>query len=173
MSRLNSTLITSVVFCLCAGCQQTAEEAMEGAIESKIAGEGGSADVEFDGKSMSMKIMGKDGDAQLHVGPGAKMPNDFPKDIPIYPGMTVMMSHSQAEGKMFFVQANSSEPVSRMADFFKKEVPAQGWQAKTETAMQAEGTKSLGYEKDGRMLQITLSTSDKEGSSISIATGTE
>ena len=171
MFRLCTIIALSPIFCLCAGCQQAAEEALEGAVESQLSQDGSQADVEIDGESMSMKVMGKKGAVQLHVGPGTKLPKGFPSDIPLYPGMTVMMSHSQAEGQMFFVQATSSDPVAKIVEFYEKQAPTKGWQSKNTTT--AGDINSLGYGKDGRTLQITLSAADEEGTSISIATGSD
>jgi hypothetical protein len=171
MFRLCKIIALSLIACLSAGCQQTAEEAFEGAVESQLSQDGSQADVDIDRESMSMKVMGKKGPIQLHVGAGTKVPKDFPSDVPLYPGMTVMMSHSQAEGQMFFVQAKSSDPVAKIAGFYEKQAPTKGWQSKNSTT--AGDITSLGYAKDGRTLQITFSAVDGEGTGISIATGSD
>lgn len=161
------------MFPLLVGCEKAAKEAVEGAVESRIRREGGQANVELGDESFSMQMEGQDGDSRLNVGSGTKVPKEFPKDIPLYANMTVVMSHSQSRNQMFLIQATSQDPVSQVSKFYETEVPRQGWKEENKTVVQDGKTQSLGYEKQGRVLQVTVMASDDEGTSLSITTSAQ
>lgn len=106
----------------------------------------GDVDMKMDGSGMTVKS--KDGDGQtvstyssdgdtytvntqggpsMAYGKGAKAPDGFPKDIPIYPGAEIQMSSADPSSKTFAVRALSPDAVDKVAEYYKKEMKAQGW----------------------------------------------
>jgi hypothetical protein len=78
-----------------------------------------------DGETYTMKTEG--GGPSMTFGKGAKAPDGFPKDIPIYPGAEIQMSSADPANKTFAVQALSADGVDKVAEYYKKEMKAQGW----------------------------------------------
>lgn len=174
MFRLRGIVVlVAAIFSLFFGCEKAAKEAMEGAVESQLARDGVKGKVEIGDESFSMQLDGQDGASRMNIGSGTKVPEEFPKDIPLYSNMTVVMSHSQAENQMFLIQATSQDSVAKIAKFYETELPRQGWNEEHATVVQQGKMKSLGYQKEGRVLQVTVTVADDEGTSLSITTNAE
>ncbi|HUW59670.1 MAG TPA: hypothetical protein VMZ06_01590 [Candidatus Bathyarchaeia archaeon] len=114
-------------------------------IKSKDGNE--NVDIKMDGKGMTIKAKGEDGETvstyssdgetytmktegggpSMASGKGAKIPDGFPKDIPIYPGAEIQMVSADPASKTFVVQALSADTVDKVAEYYKKEMKAQGW----------------------------------------------
>jgi len=114
-------------------------------IKSKDGNE--NVDIKMDGSGMTIKSKGEDGETvstyssdgetygvktegggpSMAFGKGAKAPDGFPKDIPIYPGAEIQMSSSDPASKTFAVQALSADAVDKVAEYYKKEMKSQGW----------------------------------------------
>ncbi|MCX5770743.1 MAG: hypothetical protein NTZ09_10790 [Candidatus Hydrogenedentes bacterium] len=104
-------------------------------------------DIKMDGSGMTVKAKGENGEtvstyssdgatstvktegggASVVFGKGAKAPEGFPKDIPIYPGAEIQMSSSDPASKTFVVQALSADGVDKVAEYYKKEMKSAGW----------------------------------------------
>lgn len=72
--------------------EKVAEKITEKAIESQT---GGSVDIERNGEKIT--FVGKDGKGTMQVG-GGKVPGDFPKSVPVYPGAKVAASWTSSKG---------------------------------------------------------------------------
>ncbi len=171
--------------------QTVTEKVTEKAIERSIAKDGGSADVKLDSKSGTMQMKGKDASGNdyemktgsdkdgfqfkqtgkdgsvTQMGTGAKLPADFPKDIPLPDGLQVQLVQSSPEKKEHVVQGTSSTAVDKLGAFFKEKTPAQGW--KELTTMNAGDMQTFQYEKDERVLSVMLMKQDTT-TTISIQT---
>jgi len=77
-----------------------------------------------DGETYTMKT---EGGQAMAFGKGARLPDGFPKDIPMYPGAEIQMSSADPSSKTFAVQALSAEGVDKVAEYYKKEMKSQGW----------------------------------------------
>jgi hypothetical protein len=154
-----------------AGCKKAAEEAMEAAIESQIAKEGGSANVEIGNDDASFKFEDKKSGTKMAFGKNVEIPKDFPQDIPVYKSMTLAMAHSQPENKTFMVQGVTSDAVAKVAAFYAEELAKQDW---TEDSNMEQGDKmrAVVYKKERRSLTLVLATTD-EGTNITINTSQE
>ncbi len=160
-------LLLAVAVCA-AGCKKAAEEAMEAAIESQIAKDGGSANVEIGNDDASFKFEDKKSGAKMAFGKNVEMPKDFPQDIPVYKSMTLAMAHSQPEDKTFMVQGVTSDAVAKVAAFYADELKKQEW-AEDSNIEQGDKMRAVVYKKDQRSLNLVLATTD-EGTSIMITT---
>jgi len=78
-----------LVVCACSGCRKAANEAMESAIESQIARDGGKANVQIADDNISIKFQDEKGELRIAGGKDVALPEDFPKDVPLYSQMTV------------------------------------------------------------------------------------
>jgi len=65
------------------------------------------------------------------------------------------------------VAALSPDPVAKVAAFYKKECAAQGWTEQMQASQ--EGTQTMIYKKESRLLHVTLATED-DGTGISLHT---
>jgi hypothetical protein len=158
-----------LVVCVCSGCRKAANEMMEGAIESQIARDGGKADVQIGDDAVSFKIQDEKGESKFAFGENTALPADFPKDVPLYSKMTLVLAHSQQENEMFVIQAKSADSLDQIAAFYKQEAAKQGWEEQS-SMEQGSNMKALSYTKEGRMLQVIVAVTD-EGTSLNINTG--
>jgi hypothetical protein len=169
--RIRALNLTLAVLVCAAGCKKAAEEAMETAIESQIAKDGGSAKVEIGDDDMSFKFEDKTSGAKMAFGKSVEMPQDFPQDVPVYNPMTLSMAHSQEENKTFMVQGVTPDSVAKVAAFYAEETPKQGWSEETNME-QGEKMRAVVYKKESRSLNLVLAATE-EGTSIMITTSQE
>lgn len=95
------------------------------------------------------------------------IPENFPKDVPLYSPAEVKMSQIIDANKSVISLVTNDE-VSKVAAFYQKELPAKGWNVKNEMNM---GNMSLLHlEKGNRALNVTVNRSDK-GTIISMVMG--
>jgi hypothetical protein len=89
--------------------------------------------VTFEGKT-------KDGNVKVSANEaGVPLPDNFPKDVPIYKGAVVKVASTQ--GKMMLVHLTVSAPMAEVFKFYQDQLKEQGWEIET--------TMSLG---EGNML---------------------
>ena len=110
-----------------------------------------------DGSSVSVSENGdgveftlRSGDAgDVHVvanESGVSLPEDFPKDVPTYPGATVTASTTMPQGMN--VSLKTADPVSKVVSFYQKHLKANGW--KVQTALNGPERNMAIARKDGR-----------------------
>ena len=81
----------------------------------------GSVTVEKKGKDeSSMTFTGKDGQKVEINTAGGKIPDDYPKDLPVYEGTKVVMSQSANEKNTHTLMLESGDPADKISDFYKK-----------------------------------------------------
>src|SRR5579859_4792575 len=80
----------------------------------------GKVTVQQSGKDAgSMTFTGKNGERmELNTGSGAKMPGDYPKDVPVYDGAKVVMSTSTSEKHAHVLALESSDAADKISDFY-------------------------------------------------------
>lgn len=119
-------------------------------------------------ESAEVTISGDDKSMKMRSGEGAKIPDSFPKDVPLYAGMGINMI-MELGTKEFSVSGTSPDSLGDITSFFKNACKEQGW---TEiTAMtQGDAMSILSYEKEDRALAIMLSRdAEQTGISITVA----
>jgi len=123
---------------------KVAEEAINNAT-------GGKADVDINGANVSVKT--KEGSFST----GNKLPDDWPKDAPVYTGATVTYSGSsnpQTGESGFGAVLTTTDGSTKVVEFYKKELVSQGWTiASTQIA---NDTTVLGSTKDTRSLAVSI-----------------
>jgi len=81
------------------------------------------------GKKMTIKD-DKTG-AEINIGTEGKIPADFPKDFPIYPGAKVEGNISGAEnkaGKGFWLILSTTDDAAKVAAFYEANLSKSGWE---------------------------------------------
>jgi len=111
------------------------------------------------------------GKASVAVGQGAKIPEGFPKDVPVYAGVKIHMASADPDGGSFSVQAMSDDPPEKIAEFYKKEMKANEWvEAEGMVTTGGSAMHMLNFEKgDNTAVIIVMAQEGK--TSLSIATG--
>lgn len=182
------------VLCGCGG-EKAPEKVAEKIVEKGLSQEGQRADVKIDknAETVSMTITDesdaqktttmnmqqdgmtmtiKDGDEVAHVqsGAGTAIPDAFPKDVPLYPGMKVEMAFNMGD-ENFSVSAATSDNLDQVVEYYKKASADNGW---TEVMNMAQGgeeiNRMISYEKDNRTFMIAA-TSEEGQVRIAISTG--
>jgi hypothetical protein len=115
--------------------------------------------VSKDGKSVVIQSSGKDGsNIELSASEkGIALPGDFPKDVPVYTGATVLSSAKANDGMMVTLQ--TPDEVDKVAEFYEKNLKDQGWTTEN-TVKMGEGSH-FANKKEKRSLNVSISGSDK------------
>lgn len=115
--------------------------------------EGGTVDVSIDGESAT--VTSEDGTATMTAGAAAKIPDDFPKDVPLYEKMKVMAVQQDSASGAFSITAQSQDSVAKIAEFYKKQAESNGWTQASEMS-QGAAMHMLGYSKGDRNMNLVL-----------------
>jgi hypothetical protein len=115
----------------------------------------GSVTVEKKGPDQSsMTFTGKDGQkVEINTG-GGKIPDDFPKDAPVYEGTKVVMSQSANEKNTHTLVLESSDPADKISDFYKKGLESNGW--KIDSSMNVAQMSMVTASKDKRQAVVQV-----------------
>lgn len=143
------------------GCKKAAEKAAEKAIEAGMAKDGTKGKVDISGGKVSIET--KDGTAVYAGGKDAKVPDNFPKDVYVYDGGTVMASISVPDG--FNLTIESKDSSDKILSAVKGKMTGFGW--KQEMEMKQNNNSMISYKKGERSATINIA-SDSKGSQISI-----
>ena len=123
----------------------------------------GCSDDEGDGGTVVQEH--KAGGIDAQVGMGLNLPDGFPADVAIYPGMQVFSSSTVPQGVA--VHATSAESVDTVAAFIKDNMVGNGWTDATD-ASQSAGMTILQFNKPGRTTGINLLPGANNGTTIQI-----
>ena len=170
--RMGLMTVAVVLSGLIAGCGGKASETVgeklaEKALEEAIEASGGEkVDVDVAEDSLSIKV--EDEGVELVMGEQVDVPDDFPKDVPIYPGAKVFGAISLKEDQQFTVQAKTSDSPDKVVDYYQKELAGNGWIE--EMTMSQPELKMLTYSKDGRTVSAMVAKED-EGTVITLTVG--
>lgn len=94
---------------------------------------------------------------KVEVGAGARIPADFPADVPAYPGATVISSATMSDGdsRGASLMLSTADAADKVAGWYEERLGAGGW-AKTGGYTMA-GSDSRVYGKGGADLTVTAS----------------
>jgi len=133
--------------------------------EETIETEQGTVTVDRDDDTTTFSMDGGD-KLQVKAGENIALPEDFPKDVPVYPDATLVTSMATPEGVM--ISSRSSADPGDVLAFYKKELASEGW--KLEAEMNMGPQRMLTFSKGDRQATVTLS-SDEGETQISLMTG--
>jgi hypothetical protein len=136
--------------------QKVTEKAVEHTIEKQT---GAKVDLNSDGQG-SISVHSDKGNFQLNAG-GGKIPDNWPKDVPVYPGAKFQSSMGNDEKQLLAVLTPDS--LETAVEFYKAKFAS----LKQEANMVTERQTLLSYrEPGGRQIQVSIS---KEESNTQIA----
>ena len=140
------------------GCKQGTETATEKAVEEAIEKDGGGkANVSVEEGKVSIET--KDGSFAVATGGGLKIPADFPLDVYLPKGGTVITAMTVPEG--FAVTLQTSEARDEIVGQYTAEMKAQGWEEKV--AMNMGESRMLTYSKDNDARTVNIVVANSEG----------
>ena len=141
------TMVLALVSALAVGCGKSSYKTREG----EVTVDKSSGQVTYEGKT-------KDGAVKVTASKaGVALPDDFPKDVPIYKGAVVQMTSTQ--GKMTLVHLNVSDPVADVLKYYQDELKSQGWEIQS-TMNMGEGSM-LTAKKGDRECSAVVAKQDK------------
>ncbi len=128
---------TALFLCLAlvfvTGCQKSEKKAAEKAMEKAIEKDTGKpAKVNIDKDKVVVERKG--GKAEFAKEGSLNLPDNFPKDVYIYPGAKVVMSFSDKSG--ITVTLATDDNVSDVAAKYDKEMSKKGWSQESTVKMQ-------------------------------------
>jgi hypothetical protein len=136
---------------------------VEKAIERRVEKETGKkVDIDLKGKEGQIKITGKEG--SFEAGEKVAVPDDFPKDVPIYPGAQARMAMKNKDQGVTMM-LGSKDSLDQVASFYKKELADKGWKQEAEMTMPEH--RMFTCSKENRKVVVSV-TKDQEGALISL-----
>ncbi len=111
------------------------------------------------GGDMEFSLTGKNGEkVQVSTNrKGVSLPNDFPKDAPVYPGATIVQSLKMKEG--FSIMLKSADSTEKIKQYYEKTLKEQGWDI--ENAMNMEQVTMLHSKKENRTLTVSITSGNE------------
>lgn len=122
----------------------------------------GDVKVEESGKSgqSTVTFTGKDGAKMTIAAEGTKLPDDYPKDVPVASGAKIVMATSvnNADNNGSSLVLESPDSCDKTVAFYKKALADNGW--KSEATVAAETMTMFTATKDTRQLAVQITDSD-------------
>lgn len=180
---LGSVLVLALA--LTAGCgKKVSEIAVEQAVK---AASGGQADVKLDNGQMTIttkeegktstittsdqggtiQVTGEKGTATMTMGDQAKVPDGWPKEVPVYAGLKIELAQADQGANAFTVAGSSPDAYDKVAAFYEKTFKDAGWSESLN--MKQPDSIMLSYGKDNRQAVITA-TKTETGTELSVVT---
>ncbi len=157
-------LLVSLVVVGCS-CSETAEERIAETIAEKAleAQTGQKADIDVDKESMT--ITTEDGKMTMTSGKGARLPENFPEDIPIYKGYALDMAMEMPKG--YSVSFTTKDDVSTVSEWYLTEMTDKGWTK--EASMDMGDQKMLVFKKGERGVNLVVAPDpDKDQTRVAL-----
>lgn len=122
--------------------------------------EDGSLTMTGDDQKGEIDIKTEEGET-IHVSYGKhKLPDDFPKDVPIYSPSEVAVSQVIDEEKSIMVTLSTKDEPSAIARFYKEKLPKNGWSIKSEMSM--GDMVIVQGEKGEKVLNVTVNKNEEK-----------
>lgn len=140
------------MLCILASVANCSENAVEKAIEAQALADGIALEIKENGSGVSMTAE-KDG-ASVSFGEDVTLPDSFPADVKIYPGLVLTMASTVAEREMFSVLGTTSDAFKKVVDFYVQMAQKNEWNK--QTSIEQAAMNMLGYTKEERMLNVVI-----------------
>jgi len=111
-----------------------------------------------------VKIKTKDGESIISYNKN-RLPDNFPKDIPVYSPAQVQMTQVMENGKNVMASLSTEDDPGKIIQFYKKAFSQAGWEVKAE--MNMGSTSLLQGEKGEKELNVTVNR-DQEKTVIAL-----
>jgi hypothetical protein len=156
---MRSIFLAVFLIAAATGCKSQAEREAEKKVEETMGGQ-----AKIDEKTGSVEVKTKDENGKetaIQFGPNSKVPDDFPKAVPIYPGAKIMSTVSLAEGKnghLITLQTDAEPPT--VIEYYKKNLVG----FKTDSEL-GSGTESMLMMSNAE-LSVSISITKSEGDTL-------
>jgi len=164
--------VTAVVSLMGAGCnplasvQEKVENKIGQSVANSIVNTASGGKVKMDGDDNSVSFTDNKTGGSMAFGENVKIPDDFPKDAPVYPdakAVGVIMSHTG--DKSASLTLKTSDDVKTVLAWYEDQL--KDW--KNDSSFTANNTEIRSYSKDEAQLSLTISPGDDDkGSTISV-----
>ncbi|MBW7864895.1 MAG: hypothetical protein GX580_06960 [Candidatus Hydrogenedens sp.] len=170
---------------------KAAEKVAEKAAERALKSSGGGGRVDIDNKTGAVRVTGRDasgasydiksgasgdsvqmtqtteeGTVTAQYGEGAKLPADFPKDVPVLDGLKIEAAVANGDKGEFTVSGKTTAGMDDVLSFYKDKTTAQGW--KETMSMNAGEMYTFMCEKDSRALSVMM-VKEEDGTMVSLS----
>ncbi|HBF14043.1 MAG TPA: hypothetical protein DDW49_11765 [Deltaproteobacteria bacterium] len=159
-------VLMGVAFNMCAhylthgGAEKVLEKGFEKIIETQAKKEGkdlGDVNIDFDkeGFSISDKKTGE----VFSIQAGKKIPDSFPKEIPIFSPSTIVSTVVMGPSQIVVFETSGS--FGEVFSFYQNSLPQKGW-TKMFDMNPDEQTSSAAYQKEQEMLHVSVSSENNK-----------
>lgn len=121
----------------------------------------------LDGNNGSGSI--KTDEGEIKYGENLSLPADFPSNIPVYPGATIVTVSSKTAEGTAFVSFTINKSVAEVLAYYKEEMPKKGWTYTSEYAgsmlTYSNATLNLGIitsQAENGLVSVAISTSSNQ-----------
>jgi hypothetical protein len=160
MKRLTVVLALGLLVLTTGGCRKIKEKIAEKAAEKALEkATGGKVDIDTSGGGKVTFRDPKTG-GTVQTGSGTKLPDDWPSDVPIYPGSTVFASASSPKQKYVHLQTKASPDA--IVTFYKGKLPG-----KVMSEVNVGTGRSLALKDGERTIGVITAAADK-GTSVQL-----
>lgn len=137
--------------------EKLTEKAVEGYVNSKIDGsvDFGDGTVTYSGDGVNAAY-----------GEGAKLPADFPTDVPVYPGASLLMASVSSKDNTASLMANSKDASSKVTAWYADALKSKGWSQGLEQDLGSAWYRQ--FTKDARELMVSIA-GDDQGTTITVS----
>lgn len=142
---------------LSTGCKSPGEKLAEKATEKMLetaGGEGTDVDIDSETGEMTIKSEGTE------ITSSAKLPSDWPSDVPVYTGATVSGSFSSSSEGQFggWVNLTTPDSADKVKTWYADELLKEGWEEEGNFSSSSDGLDStmISYTKSERSLLISM-----------------
>ncbi|GMW00087.1 MAG: hypothetical protein AMXMBFR84_12250 [Candidatus Hydrogenedentota bacterium] len=101
---------------------------------------------------------------------GQTIPDEFPKDVPLYENWTIRQVSAIARAGTYDVEAVSTESPAEIAEHLRAAAKSQGWQEKDTSGTPGDTLYMATFIKESRSLTITIMRQERD-SIIHVTTG--
>ena len=117
--------------------------------------------------SGTITVTGKDGQKATVSYNENKIPDDYPKDVPVY-SAKVVMAQTFSEKHARNLVMESGDGVDKISDFYKKGFEGGGW--KTESTMTTDKLTMITFSKENRQVLVQISDGGDKRSIMQVLT---
>ncbi|MFC1452065.1 hypothetical protein ACFLSJ_01820 [Verrucomicrobiota bacterium] len=161
-------VVAAVAATGCGKKKQERDDAAASRIASKAISVASGKDVKVKVDGDTVTYTDAEGGVTMHAGKGAKLPQGFPDDLPVYEKAEILHAASMGEDE-FSVSLQSKDAVAAVAGFYKESMESEGWEP--ETVMDMQNRAMLAYRKGNRAANVMIAADQDGGSVISLTTG--
>jgi len=147
-----AALATFVLGAPSVGCKKLKES-----IEEKAMEKAGLEKTERDDQGQTFTFKGNKPGEEVTFGTTQKIPDNFPADVPVYPGAKVMAAAASGQDT-FSITLTTNDPVAKVVEFYNSKIPADGERMAI--------ANMLTYTTDKH--RVTVMTNENEGAAAAV-----